>query len=327
MIDKNYTILFEKYLRGEATSEEIEELINIIGTENKFDKLLENELMNADSIIDEESKKRIFGKVQGEISQKSTISLTINWRKAMQWAAIFLLPILSALIVYYFTQNPQKNYHPTIITAQNGEKAEVVLPDGSKVWINSGSSLTYDKSFDRKERSVYLQGEAYFEVSKNKKSPFIVNTNSIEVQALGTSFNVRSYETDSLATAILLEGKVKVSASGHEAILTENQRATFDKKKLVLLADRVEGLNFVEWKNGNIYFSNQTYDEIARTLSRIYNVEIQIASEQLRPMRFSGTLGSSGIKSALDILSMTSPMYYDMKDTTIILHHTSEKAK
>ncbi|MDD3542344.1 MAG: FecR domain-containing protein [Petrimonas sp.] len=326
MTDKNYMVLFEKYLRGESTAEETEALIDLIGSEDKFKEMLEVELMNADPTIDETIKKRIFGKIRLETTREKSY-LSVNWRKAMQWAAIFLLPVLSAFTVYYFTQRPQRNLQPTVITAQKGEKAEVVLPDGSNVWINSGSTLTYDRHFNGKERSVYLQGEAYFEVTENKKRPFIVHTKHITVQALGTSFNVRSYETDSLASAVLLEGKVKVSASGHETILSVNERATFDKRKQTLLADRVEALNFIEWKNGNIYFSNQTYDEIARTLSRIYNVEIQFASEQLRPMRFSGTLGSSGIKNALDILSMTSPMYYEMKDTTIILHHKAEMVK
>ena len=326
MIDKSYTILFEKYLRGESTAEETEALIDLIGSEDKFKEMLEVELMNADPTIDETIKKRIFGKIRLETTREKSY-LSVNWRKTMQWAAIFLLPVLSAFTVYYFTQRPQRNLQPTVITAQKGEKAEVVLPDGSNVWINSGSTLTYDRHFNGKERSVYLQGEAYFEVTENKKRPFIVHTKHITVQALGTSFNVRSYETDSLASAVLLEGKVKVSASGHETILSVNERATFDKRKQTLLADRVEALNFIEWKNGNIYFSNQTYDEIARALSRIYNVEIQFASEQLRPMRFSGTLGSSGIKNALDILSMTSPMYYEMKDTTIILHHKAEMVK
>lgn len=326
MTDKNYMVLFEKYLRGESTAEETEALIDLIGSEDKFKEMLEVELMNADPTIDETIKKRIFGKIRLETTREKSY-LSVNWRKAMQWAAIFLLPVLSAFTFYYFTQRPQRNLQPTVITAQKGEKAEVVLPDGSNVWINSGSTLTYDRHFNGKERSVYLQGEAYFEVTENKKRPFIVHTKHITVQALGTSFNVRSYETDSLASAVLLEGKVKVSASGHETILSVNERATFDKRKQTLLADRVEALNFIEWKNGNIYFSNQTYDEIARALSRIYNVEIQFASEQLRPMRFSGTLGSSGIKNALDILSMTSPMYYEMKDTTIILHHKAEMVK
>ncbi len=327
MTDKNYIALFEKYLRGESTAEETERLIDLVGSENKFRKIWENELMDSDPTLDETVKKRIFEKIRRETAGRRSYSLSVNWRKTVRWAAVILLPVLSAFTVYYFTQYPQRDHQPTVITAQKGEKAEVVLPDGSNVWINSGSTLTYDKHFNGKERSVHLQGEAYFEVPENKKRPFIVHTKHMTVQALGTSFNVRSYETDSLATAVLLEGKVKVSASGKETILSVNERATFDKRKQTLLADRVEALNFIEWKNGNIYFSNQTYDEIARTLSRIYNVDIQFASEQLRPMRFSGTLGSSGIKNALDILSMTSPMAYEMKDTTIILHHKAEIVK
>lgn len=327
MTDKNYIILFEKYLRGESTAEETEDLIDIIGSENKFNQMLDDGLMNADPAIDVEVKKRILGKIRRETVREKNYLLRANWRKAMQWAAVILLPVLSVLSVYYFTQYPQRNHQPTVITAQKGEKAEVVLPDGSNVWINSGSTVTYDENFNGKERSVYLQGEAYFEVSENKKRPFIVHTKHITVQALGTSFNVRSYETDSMASAVLVEGKIKVSASGEETILSVNERAIFDTRKQTLLADRVEALNFIAWKNGNIYFSNQTYDEIAQTLSHIYDVEIQFASEQLRPMRFSGTLGSSGIKNALDILSMTSPMYYVMKDTTIILHHGTRIVK
>lgn len=170
MTDKNYMVLFEKYLRGESTAEETEALIDLIGSEDKFKEMLEVELMNADPTIDETIKKRIFGKIRLETTREKSY-LSVNWRKAMQWAAIFLLPVLSAFTVYYFTQRPQRNLQPTVITAQKGEKAEVVLPDGSNVWINSGSTLTYDRHFNGKERSVYLQGEAYFEVTENKKRP------------------------------------------------------------------------------------------------------------------------------------------------------------
>ena len=157
MIDRSCIILFEKYLRGETTAEETEKLINIIGSEKKIDKFFEKELMNTSSTIGEEIKKQIFGKIRKETLLKSTYFLTKSWRKVIQWAAIFLLPILSALTVYYFTQSSHKNHHPTVITAHNGEKAEVVLSDGSKVWINSGSTLTYDKYFNRKKYSDKTQ--------------------------------------------------------------------------------------------------------------------------------------------------------------------------
>ena len=322
-MNKNYYIdLLEKYLRDEASLLEMEELQAYLTSNKKIDSFFEEKLANSHSVMDEEVQKRMFqniGKEMGEKKPKQIFS--INKNKILQWAAILLLPIVTALTVLYITQNSSFNFHPVSITAQKGEKAEVVLPDGTKVWLNSESTITYNNSFNHKDRSVYLEGEAFFEVTSNKKLPFIVQTKSMDVQALGTSFNVRSYEIDAFIYAVLLEGQIKVEASNQEKVLNVNQRAVFDKSNNRLTVDEVDAANFVEWKKGNIYFNNQTFSQIAQTLSRIYNIEIEFASEELSQIRFSGTLGSSSIKNALDILSLTSPMYYDVKDTTITLYH------
>lgn len=325
MTDKQYIDLFEKFLHNRATEDETGQLRAIIRSNGNMQRIFEDKLAMSDPSMDDGVKKRIFENIrQGIRAKERTIPIHRNWKRALQWAAILILPVVSALSVYYFTQDTDNSRQPTVITARNGEKAEVVLPDGSKVWINSGSTLTYEKSFNRKKRPVYLEGEAYFEVAKNTKRPFIVKTQSMDVQAIGTAFNVRSYKSDQHVSAILLEGKVKVTASGKETTLNVNQRATFDRYSNLLTTDEVRASRFIEWKNGNIYFNNQTFNDIALTLSRIYNVNIQFASEELRPMRFSGTLGSSGIKNALDILSLASPMYYDVKDTTIILYRKKQ---
>ena len=131
MTDKNYIALFEKYLRGESTAEETERLIDLVGSENKFRKIWENELMDSDPTLDETVKKRIFEKIRRETAGRRSYSLSVNWRKTVRWAAVILLPVLSAFTVYYFAQYPQRDHQPTVITAQKGEKAEVVLPDGS----------------------------------------------------------------------------------------------------------------------------------------------------------------------------------------------------
>lgn len=326
MTENYYIELFEKYLCDEASPQEKEELQSYLSSNKRIDSFFEDGLSSAYPEMDEQVRKRMFKNIRENIiCKKPKLTIQENKRKILQWAAILILPIITALSVYYFTQNSSANFHPVTITAQKGEKAEAVLPDGTRVWINSESAITYDTNFNRKKRSVYLEGEAYFEVAKDKKRSFIVQTQSMDVQALGTSFNIRSYNTDSHVYAILIDGIVKISASAQELILNVNQRAIFDKATKKLTVDLVDAANFIEWKKGNIYFSNQTFNEIAQTLSRIYNVEIQFASDQLRLMRFSGTLGSNGIKNALDILSLTSPMYYDVEDTTIILYHKDKK--
>lgn len=323
MKDKNYTILFEKYLRNEASADEVAQLQATMHHDAKIQAIFEDELRYSDSSMDENTRHKLFQNIRRQVyNEKEPRFLQKSWKKALYWAAIFILPVISSFSVYYyFTQKQQIVNHPTEIIARYGEKAEVVLPDGSKVWINSGSKIIYDDAFNRKQRPVFLEGEACFEVATDKDRPFVVKTKAMNIQALGTTFNVRSYDDDEQAYAVLLEGKIKVSASGQERILTENQRATFNKNTHVLTTDIVRSVDFAQWRNGNLYFDNQTFEDIARTLSRIFNVNIRFASDTLRSMRFSGTLGMSGIQNALDILSLTSPMRYKMDGTTIELYH------
>jgi len=322
MNNKYKTILFDKYFRDEASSEEIERLLALIRNDRSMQDIFEDQLRKSDPEIDVNVQQKIFSNIRQSISSKNEVPfIQKKWKKVLQWAAILILPIVSALSVYYFIQTQQGNNHPTIVIAGYGEKAEVVLPDGSRVWINSGSKITYNDEFNRKQRPVYLEGEAYFEVTKDKERPFIVKTESMFVEALGTSFNIRSYSEDQQAFAVLIEGKIKVSASGQEQILSENQRAIFNKSTRTLTTDMVRSGDFIQWKSGNLYFDNQSFEDIARTLSRIFNVDIQFASDKLRSIRFSGTLGMSSIRNTLDILSLTSPMRYEMQGTTIKLYY------
>jgi ferric-dicitrate binding protein FerR (iron transport regulator) len=322
MRNKDYTILFEKYLRNEASADEVTQLQAMMRHDAQVQFIFENELLHSDSSMDEDTRHKLFQNICRQVyTDKESGFFQKNWKKVLYWAAIFILPVISAFSVYYyFTPKHRIGNHPTEIIARYGEKAEVVLPDGSRVWINSGSKIMYDDAFNRKQRPVFLDGEACFEVAKDKDRPFVVKTKTMNIQALGTTFNVRSYDDDEQAFAVLIEGKIKVSASGQEQILSENQRATFNKNTHILTTDSVRSVDFAQWRNGNLYFDNQTFEDIARTLSRIFNVDIRFASDTLRSMRFSGTLGMSGIQNALDIMSLTSPMRYKMDGTTIELY-------
>jgi transmembrane sensor len=155
-----------------------------------------------------------------------------------------------------------------------------------------------------------------------QKRPFIVRTNDIVVEALGTSFNVTSYEEDLSSSSILIEGSIRVSAEGQERILNENHRATYYREGNVLATDAVTASDYILWKDGYLYFDNSSFEDIAKRLSRMFNVKIVFTSDKLRPIRFTGTLGNSSIKNVLDILSLTSPMYYKMNGTTVELYYS-----
>jgi ferric-dicitrate binding protein FerR (iron transport regulator) len=322
MENKNYIGLFEKYLRNEASEEETQLLLSMLRRDNDLDQFLERMLDQSHPELDEKTGQRMHEQIRSTISQRRKRSVrTVSLRRAMQWAAMIVLPLLSALLVYLITSDQLPGDNRVTITAPNGEKAIVTLADGSRVWINSGSSLTYGNDFNRHQRKVSLEGEAYFEVAKDPQHPFIVHTREMDIQALGTAFNVSAYSDDNYSSTVLVEGKIKVNAGGQEEILTENERAIVDKANRSLSTDRVFASDFIQWKDGNLYFDNSTFDEIANTLSRVFNVEIRFASEKLRPIRFTGTLGNSSIRNALDILSLTSSMVYEMNGTVIELYY------
>lgn len=322
MENKNYIILFEKYLHNEASEEEKQLLLSMLRRDKDLDQYLERMLDQSHPEMDEQTEQRMHTQIRSTIAQGRKRSLrTASLRRAMQWAAMIVLPLLSALLVYLITSDQLPGNSRVTITAPNGEKAIVTLADGSRVWINSGSSITYGNDFNRHQRIVSLDGEAYFEVAKDTKHPFIVQTREMNIQALGTAFNVSAYSNENYVSAVLVEGKIKVNAGGQEEILTENERAIVDKANQSLSTDRVFASDFIQWKDGNLYFDNSSFDEIAKTLSRVFNVEIRFASEKLRPLRFTGTLGNSSIRNALDILSLTSSMHYEMNGTVIELYY------
>jgi ferric-dicitrate binding protein FerR (iron transport regulator) len=325
MIEKNkYIVLFEKYLRNEISEQEREILLLLLRNDKRIDDFFQSELENADSELDEETANRIFTYICSKTSpEKKTISFASFWKKTARWAAIFILPILSLFGVYYLLNNSDiEDCLPVIIVTAYGERAEVTLADGSRVWINSGSSLAYDsRCFNRKERRVWLTGEAYFEVAGNKKRPFVVVTPEMEIEAKGTNFNVRAYTGDEQASIVLLEGKVLVSTSTQETLLTENQRATLCKSTYLLTTDYVYVAHFIEWKRGRLFFDNESFEEITRTLSRAFGFEIHFASKELKPIRFSGTLPSNSIHNTLGLLSLTSPMRYEIEGGMIRLHY------
>ena len=184
MKDKNYTILFEKYLRNEASADEVAQLQATMHHDAKIQAIFEDELRYSDSSMDENTRHKLFQNIRRQVyKEKEPRFLQKSWKKALYWAAIFILPVISAFSVYYyFTQKQQIVNHPTEIIARYGEKAEVVLPDGSKVWINSGSKIIYDDAFNRKQRPVFLEGEACFEVATDKNRPFVVKTKTMNIQ-------------------------------------------------------------------------------------------------------------------------------------------------
>ena len=260
-------------------------------------------------------KEQTQGKEETQGKEKPRTIRMNPWK----WAAAIVLPICIAFFTYYLIDSSQTVGAPFIVKADKGDKATIELPDGTNVVLNSASQLSYLNNFGENVRRVQLNGEAYFKVAHDEKRAFIVQVGDLEVKVLGTSFNVSAYEDAKDVTVVLLEGKVGVYAQKMSHIMKPGDKIEYNKATHKITATQVHPSDYIEWTKGNIYFEKESLENIMKTLSRIYDVEIRFDSNKLPNEYFTGTIPGGGIQNALNILMLTSPFYYEMDGSVIVL--------
>lgn len=190
------------------------------------------------------------------------------------------------------------------ITTPRGGQYQLVLEDGTKVWLNAASTLKFPPQFTGHERKVELQGEAYFEVHKNPLVPFVVKMASQEVLVLGTHFNISAYEEESVVKTSLLEGKVTISAAGKKAALLPGQEAVNNRQGLIKV-NQADVTASIAWKNGLFQFNNASIEEVMRQIARWYDVKVSYDG-RLPVKQFTGTVSRQvGMEEMLSMLRYT----------------------
>lgn len=219
-----------------------------------------------------------------------------------------------------------------------GEKAQVVLSDGSHVWINSASKLRYPVQFGDVSREVSLEGEAFFDVEKKHGKTFIVNTHDVKVNVLGTAFNVRCYPGDNKTQTTVVRGEVKVEEINgtHKALIIKpNEMATLTEKeqdgKAVaqvpsFTVNQVDPDNLVSWKDQLLVFDGESFEDLSLKMERWYNVKIKIENEELKAERFSGKfVHNETVYQVLEAIKITTPIAFRIEKDTIIISRKNRK--
>ena len=318
-----YKELIEKYFDGNITDAEIKELSDWIKNDRHLQNWWEEEFSKSDAGINPVLRDKLFARIKEQTQGKEETQGKENSRtirmNPWKWAAAIVLPICIAFFTYYLIDSSQTVGAPFIVKADKGDKATIELPDGTNVVLNSASQLSYLNNFGENGRRVQLNGEAYFKVAHDEKCAFIVQVGDLEVKVLGTSFNVSAYEDAKDVTVVLLEGKVGVYAQKMSHIMKPGDKIEYNKATHKITATQVHPSDYIEWTKGNIYFEKESLENIMKTLSRIYDVEIRFDSNKLPNEYFTGTIPGGGIQNALNILMLTSPFYYEMDGSVIVL--------
>lgn len=249
------------------------------------------------------------------------------YQQFVRVAAILLLPLLGATATYFVIQSESKMIEPewTECFVPNGERKQIFLADGSEVWLNSGSLLVYSAKFEGSKRSIYLSGEASFKVAKDPEKPFIVKTNHIDVEALGTVFNVEAYSDSELTVATLEEGKVRVDTDQSRdkpIILHPNEQVVYNSQLGTVSKEVVNARKVLQWKRGYLTFQGASFDYIVKTIERRFDVTINYETGKFAGRSFTMKFRpEEGLNQVLDIMKeMINGLNYRIKDNVIYIN-------
>lgn len=211
-----------------------------------------------------------------------------------------------------------------------GKMTSLVLSDGTKVFVNSGTKLIYPPVFAKDKREIYLVGEAYFDVAKNKEWPFVIKTDQMDVKVLGTSLNVSAYSDDDRHSVVLVTGAVNVTSASLKGNynIYPNQMFSFDVKSNKVGIQEVDVDNYTSWVNGYLMLKSQRLDLVLQKLERHYNCSINYNAPKLADIRVSGKLDLRGsLENALKHISLTTPISYSFDDEGITVKYKSKGEK
>ncbi|MEG1545137.1 MAG: FecR domain-containing protein [Tannerellaceae bacterium] len=209
------------------------------------------------------------------------------------------------------------------VEVPDGQRASLTLSDGTKVWLNSQSKLTYPTRFSENDRNVKLEGEAFFEVTHNGRVPFIVHSSLMDIKVLGTRFNVKVY-TNEVAFVTLAEGKVEIATTDNENKLTlkPHEQASYSKEGGLNLVKQVDTEAITSWTDGEMCFVNRRLDEIVKDLERHFEVKITIRDSRLAAELFSCRFKeSTSINQVLNLLKETRNLDYSTNGNIILLYY------
>ena len=206
------------------------------------------------------------------------------------------------------------------VHTEKGQRVSMTLPDGTRVWLNSDSEISFPSFDNASSRDVYLSGECYFEVAKDPAKPFTVHTDIYDVTAVGTAFNVRAYKTDETLKTTLIEGEVRVSGPGIDTRLLPDESVTYfrDKGSYARLRSELSYYDTLWHGNELVVAPGTTLEQLARILERNYNFQFRFSDEKIKGYTFEGVIKNSQFTNVLDVICLSAPVTYKMEGDYVV---------
>lgn len=247
-----------------------------------------------------------------------------SWKVIYRVAAVILILLLPLGAYWQGKEAVKQEFADVVVEAPLGARTKLYLPDGTLVWLNAGSKIVYSQGFGVDDRKLSLEGEGYFEVTKNEEVPFEVRTRELQLKVLGTKFNFKNYPEDEEVTVNLMEGKVALQNELKKMpalYLAPQEKMVLNKRTGIIKKSRTNVEYSNAWSRNELFFDEELLEDIAKKLMRNYNVEIEVA-DSLRDKRFYGSFKIIGntIDEVLQTIASTNRMQYRHENEKYILY-------
>jgi ferric-dicitrate binding protein FerR (iron transport regulator) len=354
VLDPEEFSMLEDYLKSGKNDKRISSLMK-----SHWDQIMEGPLEESQEVpqphpaLFEHLGEAIQADRQKRIQRKLNI---YSW--GLRAAAVLVLAIITGGVFYMRSHQDLRSQQWHAITTPMGAKTKIILPDSTAIWLNADSKLKYSNAFGFKNREVHLSGEAFFEVAHDPALLFAVKTSELTIRSYGTAFNVKSYPEEGTIETTLIEGSIGVTRSStdrkkrDEVLLEPNQRVVFyrsnhtmetsetdgeteenakaatpeskKQKTTYLISKGIDTKAYTSWKDGTIFISGESLEELAVKLERKYDVNIHFESEALKSLRFTGSLENETVEQVIDAIGIAAQIDYEIEDRDIWLKEQSK---
>ncbi len=317
-----------KFAKGISNKAELRSAITIFETVD-FEDMREafHECWSKEETVTEKPSPDTFNNILAQIHHRINLEQEIKERQTKQKRITIFSKIAAILIIGIFIgllvpklKSIQPVYYTTV--SPKGSVSQLLLPDSSIVYLNSGSKIKYAIDGEEHQREIFLDGEAWFDVAKDKRKTFVVHTGFYNVEVHGTKFNIKSYSEDDEIVTTLEEGSISITSQNGKSyiepvMLVPNQQIVYNQKQNTYKVKKVNPLFFSSWKENKLIFINMSLKELIALLERKYSVEIKVADKSILDYHYDGTIKGESILEVLDLLKATLPVQYRIEGQTI----------
>jgi len=316
------------YLEGKTTSTESEQIrVWLINPENDVElrQILGEIWANSEIQLKGQAPdfNRMLDQVHHQINnqqihQLKTRALSPSLYQAFsKVAAILVIPLLLLSVYFYLNPNNFSNQLASNtfreIYTKPGTRTQIDLPDGTRVWLNDGTTFRYPERFTGTHREVFVDGEAYFEVKSNPENPFVVNNPMMNTVVTGTHFNLHAYSADNYFEATLLEGKIHLENENKKLVMKPGEQVQFDSKLENLVQKTVDPKDAAGWVDGKLIFKDEKLGTAIKKIARWYNVEIILNDPEINNYLMTATIQDEKLDQSLKLIALALPVKFEFK--------------